>query len=213
MVEQVEFEGAEVGVIALDVSLDEYLEIYAAQHCEWVEGVVIRMSPAGLKHNELLNYLYSFFRYYFKLRPIGKVISQPFPVHLPAFPRRCREPDLMIVLNASAAEVRDTFVEGIPEICIEIVSPESGERDHGEKFIEYETGGVPEYWVLDPIRRDSRFYRLNNNKVYVPQPVDRQGNYRTPALPELVIHIPTLWEDELPDAETMVSAIKQMLGN
>lgn len=213
MVERDEIEGADVGVIALDVSLDEYMEIYAAQHCEWVEGVVIRMSPASLKHNELLNYLYSFFRYYFKLRPIGKVISQPFPLHLPAFPRRRREPDLMIVLNSSAAEVRETVVEGIPEICIEIVSPESGQRDHGEKFIEYEAGGVPEYWVLDPIRKDARFYRLNNDQVYIPQPLDLQGNYRTPALPDLAIHIPSLWEDDLPDAETMVSAIKHMLDN
>lgn len=45
-------------VIARGVSLEDYLARYAEHHCEWIEGVVIQMTPGTLKHNQLLYYLY-----------------------------------------------------------------------------------------------------------------------------------------------------------
>ena len=131
-------------VVATNVSLEDYMEHYAADFCEWVEGVVIKMS-GSLKHNDLIDYLRDLLRFYFGLRAIGRVISQPFALRLPAFPRRRREPDLMILLKTNASELKDTYLDGAADICIEVVSEESVERDYGVKFHEYERGGVPKY--------------------------------------------------------------------
>ncbi len=38
-------------VVATNVSLEDYMENYAADFCEWVEGVVIKMSGT-VTHNE-----------------------------------------------------------------------------------------------------------------------------------------------------------------
>lgn len=46
------------------------------------------------------------------------------------------------------------------------MSPESAERDHGEKFVEYEKGGVPEYWIMDYLHREGHLYRLNAEGIY-----------------------------------------------
>lgn len=199
-------------VIASDVSLEDYLEHYAADHCEWVEGWVIKMAPATLKHNEILYYLYTLLRSYFKINAIGRVVGQPFVVRLPEFPNRRREPDLIVVFNESSTEIAETFVNGAPDICIEIVSEESTARDHGEKFAEYEAGGVPEYWIIDPVRQATHFYRLNEQKRYVRQETGTDGVYRSPALPGLALHIPTLWQDDLPDPVQTVEAVKAMLA-
>jgi len=43
-------------IVAVNVSLEDYMEHYAADHCEWVEGQVIKMSPAEIGHNELIYY-------------------------------------------------------------------------------------------------------------------------------------------------------------
>jgi Uma2 family endonuclease len=197
--------------IASSVSLDDYLKYYAEQHYEWVEGTLITMAPATLKHNARLYYLYMFLQTYFTLKPIGQVIGQPFVLRLPEFPNRRREPDLMVVLKTNAHELKETFMDGAPDICIEIVSDESTGRDHGEKFAEYEAGGVPEYWIIDPLRQETRFYRLNDQKRYVRQNEDEAGNYRTAVLPGFVLHVPTLWQDELPDTLAAVEAVKAML--
>lgn len=198
-------------VIATNVSLEDYMEYYAPQHCEWVEGVVIKMG-GSLKHNRLIIYLHFLLSAYFERRPLGEVISHPFVLRLPAFPNRRREPDLMILLKTNPHELKDSYLDGAPDICIEVVSEESVERDHGEKFREYERGGVPEYWILDSLRSEARFYRLNDEGRYLRQNEDADGNYHPAALPEFVLHVPTLWLDDLPGPAAAMTAVTHMLG-
>jgi Uma2 family endonuclease len=199
-------------VIASGVSLEDYLEHYAGKHYEWVEGLVIKMAPGTLKHNSLLYYLYQLLGAFFELKPIGQVIGQPFTLRLEQFPNRRREPDLMVLLKSNPHELKDTSMDGAPDICIEIVSEESTARDYGDKFAEYEAGGVPEYWILDSLRHESHFYRLNEEKHYVRHTEDEQGNYHSPALPGLIINVPSLWQESFPGPGTTFSAVKAMLS-
>jgi Uma2 family endonuclease len=209
-VKQQEIQGE---IIATGVSLEDYMEHYAADHCEWVEGVVIKVAPAELKHNKLIYFLLQLFEAYFELRPIGTVVGQPFVMRLPAFPNRRREPDLLVVLNSNPHELKNTYMDGPADLCIEVVSEESTSRDHGEKFEEYEKGGVKEYWIIDHLRRESRFYRLAEDGRYRRFNEDDQGNYHTPTLPGLILHVSTLWQDNLPGPAATASAVKLMLEN
>lgn len=198
-------------IIASNVSLEDYMEYYAADHCEWVEGYIIKMSPGTLKHNSLIRYLAALLDTYFELIGLGRLVTQPFVMRLPAFPRRCREPDLFVVLNTNLAELRETYMDGPADICIEIVSEESIERDYEDKFKEYEVGGVPEYWILDPLQKESRFYRRDETGHFIRHTEDALGNYTTPALPKLALHVPTLWQENLPGPIAVTEAVKAML--
>jgi Uma2 family endonuclease len=198
-------------VVATNVSEEEYLEKYAANYCEWINGVVIKVSPGNLPHNYLMVYVFDLLRMFFKLKPIGKVAIMPFSMRLGEGERR--EPDILAVLNTNRHEFTETRLDGPADICIEIVSPESIERDRGEKFNQYQKAGVNECWILDPLRDETLFYRLNAEGVYIPQARDADGNYRTPLLPGFVLHIATLWQDELPDPLETGQAVKAMLAN
>lgn len=198
-------------VVAVNVSLDEYMTRYAEDHCEWVEGVVVKLSPGEIRHNQTLYYLHQLLSAYFELKPIGVVIGQPFVMRLAAFPNRRREPDLLVVLNTNPHELKPTYLDGAADICIEVVSAESTGRDHGDKFSEYEAGGVGEYWIVDPLRQECRFYRLNADGLYQPIRDDADANYRTPSLPGLVLHVPTLWQDTLPGPAATVLAVQRLL--
>lgn len=198
-------------VVAVNVSLEDYMEHYAAEHHEWVEGAVIKMTPAERVHNDILYYLYLLLGAYFELRPFGTVIGQPFVMRLPAFPKRRREPDLLVVLKTNPHELKDTYLDGPADICIEVVSEGSVERDHGDKFQEYEKGGVPEYWIADPLRDEGRFYRLNETGRYIRQIEDADGFYRTPALPGFALHVPTLWTNPLPGPGATFRMVEEML--
>jgi Uma2 family endonuclease len=198
-------------IVATGVSLEEYMSDYAADHCEWVEGFVIKMSPSTIGHNNLIKYLSQLFDAYFELKAIGLVILQPFVMRLAEFPNRRREPDLLVVLKTNTNELKSTYMDGPADLCIEIVSEDSVVRDHGDKFNEYEKGGVSEYWIVDPLRKESRFYRLNAEGVYVRQTEDAQGDYRTPMFPGLVLHVPTLWSSPLPGPGAIAKAVQAML--
>lgn len=198
-------------IIASDVPLEVYMLQYASDHCEWVEGFVVKMSPATIVHNNLIKYLSQLLDAYFELRAIGIVILQPFVMRLPAFPNRRREPDLLIILKTNPHQLTPTYMDGPADLCIEVVSEDSVARDHGEKFDEYEKGGVSEYWIIDPLRAESRFYRLNAHGRYVRQSEDGQGNYRTPALPGFMMHVPALWETPLAGPGAIARAVEVML--
>ena len=197
-------------IIATGVSEAEYLEKYAAHFCEWVDGIVIKMAPATLHHNRTISYLGMLFEAYFELHPIGVVTYSPFLQRLTEIHVN-REPDLMIVLNSNPNVLTETALIGAADICIEVVSPESLTRDRGEKFEEYEKGGVGEYWLFDRLRTEALFYRRNEEGVFVRQPEDAEGRYQTPLLPGLLIHVATLWSENLPGPGATARAVEAML--
>jgi len=193
------------------VSAEEYMDKYAHDFYEWVEGRLVKMAPISDVHDEITIYVRDMFRAYFSLNAIGKIRGAPFVQRLDSINSR-REPDLMVILNDNPGQLSATAMIGPADICIEVVSLESVERDYGSKFTEYEKGGVKEYWLFDPIRKASHFHRLGEAGLYVPIMPDDEGNYETPLLPRLQLRTPTLWEQPLPDFYAIGEAVRKMLG-
>lgn len=197
-------------ILATGVSFEEYLERFAGMHCELVEGNVIKMSPVHERHDKLVRYEVLLLEAYFALNPIGEIRQDPFVMSsLPELPKR--QPDIQIILGDNRVHLKPTFMDGPADICIEVSSPGTEDVDRGEKFIEYEKGGVGEYWIFDPLRREALFYKLNVDGMYSPQTVDANGNYQTPLLPGLLVHVPTLWIDPLPNFFAIGQAVQTML--
>jgi Uma2 family endonuclease len=115
----------------------------------------------------------------------------------------------MVILQSNPGTLTDTAMVGPADICIEIVSPETTTRDYGEKYTEYEAGGVAEYWIIDPQREQCRFHRLGEDGFYKQIDLDNE-HYTTPLLPKLVVDVPTLWQDPLPDYFQIGEAVKKM---
>lgn len=201
----------------IEMSEQDYLNTYAVQFYEYAEGRAIKMSPIHMRHNRLTDFLLDVFRVFFLYRPIGTVEHAPFTMRLPEI-GHYREPDLMIILNTNPGSLTPTMMIGPADICIEVVSPESIERDHGTKFEEYERAGVGEYWIIDPVHQEGRFYRQaqrpdpSEPRRYEPVAPDAEGNFYTPLLPDLVLHVPSLWIDPLPNLLEVTAMVKAMVS-
>ena len=203
---------AEQDVTARDVSWDVYMEQFAGDFYEWDNGVVVKMSPIDEAHDRLTRHLALLLEAYLALKPIGQIRQAPFVMRLGSI-NKSREPDLQLILKSNPLPLARTYMDGPADLCIEVVSPESVKRDHGEKFAEYEAAEVGEYWIVDPLRGECRFYRLDEEKkVYVPQREDAQGNYRTPILPSFVLNVPSLLEERQPNFLEIGKAVERMLA-
>lgn len=197
-------------IVAANVDADTYMRDYAEHFYEWVDGVVIKMSPVSGKHDELTRYFTRLLEAYFALRKIGTIRISPFVMRLDKVNSR-REPDVQVILDDNPGTLTDTYMDGGADICIEVVSPANADSDYGDKFQEYEAGGVREYWIIDPLRKECRFHRLSDTGVY--QTISPQENeYSTPRLPQFVLPIDTLWQEELPDILTCVEMVKGMVS-
>jgi len=108
---------------------------------EWVDGEVVWISPITEEHDSLIAFLHPLLRIVVEVRGLGRVFSDPFQMKTgPDLPGRA--PDLMFVAPANLGRLRRTCLEGPADLVVEIVSPESRQRDSVEKLGEYEQGGV-----------------------------------------------------------------------
>lgn len=152
-------------IIAHNVSFEEYMERYAEQFAEWVEGMVIKLSPAALIHVKITQFLIILFSFYLKRMPVAYLLQAPFVMRLQPG-KLGREPDLFLVLNERTSLIQNTMLDGPADIAIEIVSPESVDRDLVEKYHEYELYGVCEYWIFNPVRKQADSYVLGEDNLY-----------------------------------------------
>jgi Uma2 family endonuclease len=173
---------------------------------EWVDGRVIVLSPASDPHQNLMGFLTAVLRIYVESRGLGWVRNAPFLMRLPNIPSG-REPDLLFVAAARKDRIKETYLDGPADLVVEIVSPESRLRDRGEKFAEYELGGVQEYWIVDPELRRADFYRLDSEGRYRLIEPEAGGRYRSTAIQGFWLRLECLWQEPLPSPLRVVAEI------
>jgi Uma2 family endonuclease len=174
---------------------------------EWVDGEVIILTPAARRHQEIKGFLYSVIREFLYYKKAGRVLDAPFLVRLPENLRRGREPDLLYVSNERLHLLKETYMDGAPDLIIEITSSESLARDRGEKYVEYEAAGVREYWLIDPDRQQAEFYRLGDNGRYQTIIPDANGIYRSEVISGFWLKVEWLFQDPPP---SVIACLKDM---
>jgi Uma2 family endonuclease len=90
-------------------------------------------------------------------------------------------------------------LQGPADLAVEIISPDSRARDRGEKFFEYEQGGVREYWLIDPVRKQAGIYALGKNGIYRLSERRRRRHLSSQVLKGLWLQVSWLWQSPLPD--------------
>lgn len=170
---------------------------------EWVDGeVFIEMSPVTTAHQHLNLFLATLLHLFVVRNQAGEVFTQEFLMRLRSRPSG-REPDLIVVTNEHANWIRNSYLDGPGDIVVEIVSPESIERDRETKFAEYEQAGVREYWLIDPLETEAIFYRLEANGRYQPISADANGNVYSTVLPGFFLNVNWLWQEPKPLFEAL----------
>jgi Uma2 family endonuclease len=179
------------------MSYEDFLKAYDGVHAEWVGGKALVMSPASERHQKISVFLTTLLNLFALRRGLGVIYSAPLQMRLsPDTPGR--EPDLLFVASEHRDRLRAAHLEGPADLVIEIISPESRVRDRGEKFYEYEQGGVREYWLIDPLREEVDLYRLDERGVYKPVLTDPR-RLENDVMPGMWIDPAWLWSDPLPD--------------
>jgi Uma2 family endonuclease len=160
---------------------------------EWVDGEVELMSPVSVQHDSVHVFLVAVLHAYVSTRRLGEIHSEPFQMKtgsdLPG-----RSPDILFVSNEHLHRLRSTHLDGPADLVVEIVSAESAERDRVQKFAEYERGGVREYWLIDPDKRQAEFYQLGEDGRYVCGFSGGAGVYHSAVLSGFWLRVEWLWQ-------------------
>jgi len=196
-------------IVGENVAYEDYLSGAYGIHAEWINGVVIEMSPIEEAHDALSRFASALFDTYLELTTGGRVLQDPMVMKLsPKSPGR--QPDLQVLLPDRMHLLKSTEVAGAANLVVEIVSQESIKRDRGDKFEEYELGGVDEYWIIDRIHKEALFYVRGEDGLFQSRlPVD--GVYTSSVLPRLKIEVSVFWREKIPSTREAVKMIEERL--
>ncbi|MDN5344600.1 MAG: hypothetical protein PWQ18_711 [Clostridia bacterium] len=161
---------------------------------EWVEGEVVLMTLASLKHQRVAGFLFMIMRAFVTHHDVGEVLFAPFLVRLPEPLKRGREPDIIYVAKERLHLLKPTYLDGAPDLVVEITSPESLGRDRHVKFTEYEQASVREYWLIHPDTRQAEFFQLQDGRYRQIWP-DEDGVYCSKVLPGFQLSLKRIWEE------------------
>jgi Uma2 family endonuclease len=117
------------------------------------------------------------------------------------------EPDIGVLLKERLDRVQRGHIKGPPDLAIEIVSPESIERDYGKKRRQYEQFGVREYWIIDEIKRKVPLLQLDGKGKYRLAKPSR-GKLHSIVLPGFWVRSAWFWPDSRP---RKVDALNEIL--
>lgn len=181
------------GVWTFD-EFEELPEVEGARY-EVIAGCLYVTRTPPLPHQEVLgSFLVEMLGWACRKHRLGRLIPGPVSVVLGIgdFP----SPDLVFVREDRREIITRRAIEGVPDLIVECMAPETAERDRGLKHQRYEHCGVPEYWVIDAELRVVEIYR-HDGRAFSPAEVIRSRWLWQPIPdgPVLQLDLPELLEE------------------
>ncbi len=141
-----------------------------AQHnlIQLIDGEVIIGMPPIPRHQEIVGEIF-FLLLTLAKRKGGKAYTSPIEVYLDE--HNIYEPDVLYLMPDSACTVDEKRLTGAPDLVVEVLSPGTAKYDRGAKYTAYETHGVGEYWIVDPLHEVVEVWTQGATGF------DRQGAY------------------------------------
>jgi len=140
----------------------DYLKTPEGGKFQLIAGEIIEMTSPSLYHQEVLLNLVSEFRNFLLKNRIGKVFVAPLDVYFSD--TEVYQPDILILLNENFSKMKESKIEGAPDLVVEVLSPSTAYYDLKHKKSIYEKQGVREYWVVDPIDKTLDIFENKNTK-------------------------------------------------
>lgn len=189
------------------ISFDEFCAvIHPEQKADLIDGVIYVASPENYDAHRLYHWLVELLQRFPSTRTLGEVFGSRAAFRLSA--RNSPEPDIAFVRKERLHLVREAHFEGAPDLVIEIVSPESVERDYVLKRALYEQHGVREYWIVDAGLRKITLLRMGKGKEFREVRPSR-GVLRSQVLTGFWLRPEWLWARPRPDPAELVKQITE----
>jgi len=150
------------------------------------------------KHQRVSGRLHLRLGTFLENHPLGRVYYAPLDVVLTDFD--CVEPDLLYVSRErERRQMTEKYLEGAPDLVVEILSPSTKQVDQGVKHRLYERFLVKEYWIVDPEKETVKVYRQEDDRLQLCEELSRQGGMSvsvltTPLLPGLAIPLDKIFD-------------------
>jgi Uma2 family endonuclease len=166
------------------------------QKGDLINGVIYMASPETTDANDLFFWFGTIMRLFARTRKLGTVLGNRVALRLDN--RNGPEPDILFVHKSRLYRVKRRHIDGAADLVVEIVTPDSVERDYVLKRNLYEAMGILEYWIVDEMLEKITLLRLAANGKY-REVRPRKRELHSKAMPGFWVRPEWFWQRPLPD--------------
>jgi Uma2 family endonuclease len=160
---------------------------------ELLNGSLVKRASPTIRHQDIQGELFALMRTYVSEKKLGKVLSAPIDVYFDD--HNCPQPDIVFVSKERRFLVEDSdYVNGAPDLIVEIISPGTGKNDRGWKKDLYERFAVKEYWIVDPSAKLVEIYGMRENAYRLLAIQEEEGVVASSVLPGFELDIKVLFD-------------------
>ena len=126
----------------------DYLLMPEDKRCEIIEGDLLMTPAPRPKHQEILRKLFDILETHVLKHKSGNIYFAPTDVFFSQ--ENIVQPDLLFISKDRLGIIKDKYIQGPPDLVVEVLSPSDRERDTEIKRKLYAKYGVREFWLVDP---------------------------------------------------------------
>jgi len=170
---------------ALRFTYQDYLQLPEDRRYEIVDGDLY-MVPAPIPYHQKVSRNLEFqLHQYVKEHDLGETLQAPCDVLLSE--TDVVQPDILYIAKERLSIIKETNIQGAPDLVVEILSSASERRDRGAKQKLYARAGVTEYWIVDPTSKTVEVFTLSETGYQRTSLTNHSDTLHSPLFPDLFI--------------------------
>lgn len=158
---------------------------------ELINGIIMRRASPHAEHQNTVGNIFAIMRAFVFENQLGKCYVAPLDVMFDDFD--LIQPDMMFISKERLGIV-SKFIDGAPELVVEVLSQGSIKMDRNDKMKTYRQNGVAEYWIVDYQKKTVEVYALINDDYDMVSFGDEEGEIESFLLKGLKIKVTTLFD-------------------
>ena len=126
---------------------------------EVLDGELVKDPSPNVNHQRTVLILSEIVRKYFRAKDAdGELFIAPLDVKLDQ--HTVVQPDLFYLSGEQKALIKESHINGAPQLVVEVLSPFNRSKDRLQKLQLYQKAKVLHYWIVDPEDKTLECYQL-----------------------------------------------------
>lgn len=160
---------------------------------ELINGMIAKRGAPSLKHQNAVTVLLTRLQIFVSEKKLGKVFVAPLDVYFDD--GNCFQPDICYISNERSFLLENgEYINGAPDLVVEVISPGTSKNDRVTKKAIYEKYAVKEYWLIDPIYRTVEIFVMKDNSLQLNAIQENIGKVESVLLPGFELMIESLFD-------------------
>jgi Uma2 family endonuclease len=149
------------------ITADQLLAMGDIGRCELIYGELVMMSPAAPEHGVVALRIGRLVGNFVDEHDLGLVFAAETGFLIQSDPDLVRAPDASFVRMERVAGglPKRGYFEGVPDLAVEVVSPDDTKREVAEKVNMWLANGTTSCWVADPKKLTITIHRTGQEPI------------------------------------------------